>query len=247
MIPSSINLGKEKPLGLMSRAHLYAYLKTSKSNSPFYVHLTLQEDVKKLRIYYHCAWWRTEKVEPEIFEYWMKQLAAMGPALVNQPTSKKKSPIVTRLHSVKVKGKCRVHSTMLSQLVGFVEQDTASVFPASFYGYVNEENKLIEIEVTIDYAHLGKLVEELRKLGIFSTDPNKEYVRQRLAFFKMSYILDFVPSSNALAPAVHLSQHVSSPGAVPVEPARRVDEFKLDPDSQPGSRLKDDVRKDMDE
>ncbi len=214
--------------------HRYTYLKTDKKDSPVFVHLTLMEDVKKLRIAYSCGWWIREKVNPRIFEYWMREFANMAPALTYMPSSKKKSPIRTSLNKVEVKGKCLIYSTILKELIGFVEPNTAYKIPAKIEAFVNRETKVIEVRLEMDYAPLGLLVAEMRKMGIFSDDPNREHVRARLSFFKMSYLVD-APSG---LDAPEFTKHVRSPAEVVVTPTQEVEEFQLDEDSCPGSALK---------
>ena len=227
----------------------FAYLKSEKDDSPYYVHLTLDEKAKHLRIYYHSSWWKKEKVDPEIFECWKSNFQGMLPLLTKIPTSNKKSPITSRKNSVKVKGRGLVYSKMLKDIVGFVEPDTKSEMPCKIECYVNSENKIIEVEIKIDFIHLGHLVDEMRKLPVFTTDPNAESVRSRLSFFSMSYIVGTKDKTeiehthdvvSSLEPCGDVCSLEVCGDVCALEPCGDVsgNDFQLDVTSCPGSELK---------
>lgn len=164
---------------------LYAYLKPEKGESSFYIHLTLDDKAKTMRVYYHKSWWRKEDVDHSILTLWMNHCKNMAPLLTH---SKKGHALVCKKNSVKVRGKCMIYSTMLKDIIGFVEKDTELELSAKIEAYTNLESKIIEVELELSYKQLGSLPRTISKLPIFSKNPDFESVRSRLAFFCMSYI-----------------------------------------------------------
>jgi hypothetical protein len=228
----------------------FTYLKPSENDSPYYVHITLNEDQQSIRIYYHMSWWKREDVDKDVFTRWMTDFRNAVPCFYqNSNRSTKKTPIKSRANSVRIRGRCKVYSIMLKDLVGFVEKDTPLEIPVKMECYTNIESKMIEIELTVDYKHLGHLPRELYKLPIFTTNPDYETIRKRLLFFNMKYIVGFEQGKNTHPLSnISLPKHDGSPslssfgqkssseyvadnrdGQTPAEQSRELEDFKLDP------------------
>jgi len=186
----------------------YAYLKSEKGEAPFYVHLTLDEKEQSLRVYYHWSFWKKEDTDQAIFQTWMNHFKNVEPLLTKK---KKNNTLVVKRNSVKVRGRCIILSQMLKDIIGFTEKNTDHELPAKIECYANSENKMIEIELRIPYKPLGDLPHELRKLPIFTKNPDFESVRHRLTFFNMRYIKNKANSSEVSQEARVLKPESSDP------------------------------------
>lgn len=197
--------------GKSSMLTKFAYLKPCENDSPFYVHLTLNEATQTMRVYYHMSWWKREEVDKDVFNRWMTDFRNLVPCLhQTSQRSAKKTPIKSRANSVRVRGRCKVYAHMFKDIIGFVEKDTAHEIPIKIECYTNIESKMIEIELTLPYQYLGHLHQELHKLPIFTVNPDYETIRHRLLFFNMKYIVGFqtkTPLQNSLI----LPKHDGSP------------------------------------
>jgi hypothetical protein len=170
----------------------YAYLKPKPGDSPYYVHVTLDDQQKIVTVYYHRSWWKGETVDPQLFEQWREQLLHIKGLL-------KKPKIKTGPHALRIKGKGVVQSQMLKDIFGFVERDTHDCINSKIDGYVHSKEKVIEMTVNLPYKSLGAFPSEISKLPIFSLDPDAESVRTNLVFFNQSYVTDAVkPSGKTL-------------------------------------------------
>lgn len=189
-------------------ATVYAYLKPSEGDSPFYVHLTLDSGTQTLRLYWHMAWWKNEVVDMALFDRWRATFKALGPRLSR---CKEKE----RRHSYHVAGRGRVSSGLLHDIMGFVEPDTLPELPCKLAGYVNTQNHIIEVEVHVPYSCLGALPEEWSKLKhVFTANPDYETVRAKLTFFQPAHVLGVSkrrPASN--------SSSSNGGGSTPVVPS----------------------------
>jgi len=188
----------------------FAYLKSQKGEAPFYVHLTLDEKEQSLRVYYHWSFWKKEEVDLTVFQTWMDHFKNVEPLLTKR---KKKNTLVVKRNSVKVRGRCIILSQMFKDIIGFTEKNTEHELPAKIECYANAENRMIEVELQIPYKPLGDLPHELRKLPIFTKQPDFESVRTRLTFFNMNYI------KNTSKPIESVVENTT----------REVDDMKLDP------------------
>lgn len=192
----------------------YAYLKPAQGDSPFYVHVTLDGQARTLRLYWHMAWWKNEVVEAALFERWHQTFRSLLPRLER---GKEKA----RKHSYQVQGRGHVSSALLRDVMGYVEPDTQAVLPAKLMGYVNAQNKIVEMEVVVPYRPLGSLPEEWLKLHhVFTVNPDYETVRPKLVFFDPSRVLRPGESSSSAAdvpptPPVVWPGHQGSPKVVP--------------------------------
>lgn len=208
----------------------YAYLKPAQGDSPFYVHLTLDGAARTLRLYWHMSWWKNEDVSSAVFDRWLAIFRTLTPLL---DRSKHKE----RKNSYRLQGRCQLSSAIFRDLIGFVEADTQAELPAKLEGYVNAENKIVEVDVTVAYRPLGSLPRELLKLNqVFTANPDYETVRSKLVFFDPCRIVNFPgqqePTSADPPP---WPSHQGSPdiarrlAELPVAPLSLADEFCVDP------------------
>lgn len=213
----------------MSSSPLYAYLKPSKGDSPYYIHLTLDGKERSLRTYWHMSWWKNEHVHAPLFEQWKRDFQTILGLLQRGKVKEKKN-------SYRITGRCSISSRVFADIIGFVEPDTQAEIPVKLECYVNSENKIIEIEMHTPYAPLGSLPNELIKLSkIFTHNPDYETVRSKLVFFNPAHIVSFSPKGQGSEvfskPDLPLPAHHGSP-----EAARRSEENevpKLDLDNPP--------------
>ena len=206
----------------------FACIKPNAGDSAFYVHLTLNEAKKMLRIYYHSSWWKKEKVDANLFTYWMESFESLAPLL---PSTKKKPALTKRMHSVHVQGKCAIHQKILHDVLGFVEKNTEQTLPANIECYVNDENKIIEVTLEIKYAGLGDLPAAMHKLPVFTTNPDFESVRSRLVFFDMNYVVGDKTKKKSPEITFHCGSPADSLVVTPTLAQQKLvldDELKLD-------------------
>ena len=187
----------------------YAYLKPSQGDSPFYVHLTLDDAARTLRLYWHMSWWKNEDVASALFERWQAIFRALTPVL-------ERSKHKERKNSYRLQGRCHVSSEIFRDLIGFVESDTQAELPAKLECYVNAENKIVEVNLTLAYRPLGSLPRELLKLNqVFTANPDYETVRSKLVFFDPSRLVGFPGHREELALADQpWPKHQGSPDVV---------------------------------
>ena len=158
------------------------YLKPQEGDSPFYLHLTLDDENRRMRIYYHMSWWKNEVVTTDLFDHWQTQFKSM----TNHADKFKHKE---RKKSYKINGTCSISCKLFKDIIGFVEQDVCERIPAKFEFYVNSENKIIELEFHISYQKLGSIPAEMKKLSVCTTNADYECVRPRLLFFDMKHII----------------------------------------------------------
>jgi hypothetical protein len=204
----------------------FAYLKPQAGESPYYVHVTLNDQTQHMKVYYHQSYWKMEAVASSVFTYWIEQFRRLDKQLVKPTGQRAKSG---RSQSIEVKGTCRVHSAMLKDIIGFIEKDTCAELPAKVECYANAVTKMIEITLDVPYSSMGQLHREMKKLPVFTVDPNIESVRARLPFFKMTYIV--TDSTSPVSTPPPNGKHSGSPALVPL--SHPVDDHKeeitLDP------------------
>jgi len=185
----------------------YAYLKPKKGDSPYYVHLTLDDEHHTMRVYYHMSWWKRETVDRSVFDYWIQGFKGILPQLKKS----KRKHMKSGTNSIRVRGKCSVHRKMLKDIMGFVEKDTDQKIPAKLECYVNADSKMVEIEMQLPYSSLGAFPQEIEKLPVFTQDPDTETVKEKLLFFNLNYILGVKNTADTVTHSPELPPHHGSP------------------------------------
>lgn len=177
-------------------ARKYAYLKPKAGESPYYVHVTLDDCQHMVTVYYHRSWWKGETVDPLVFQEWREQLLQVKGKL-------KKSKMKKGPHALRVRGKGVIGSRMFKDIFGFVERDTHDRIKGKIEGYVHSKEKVIEMTITLPYKPLGSFPSEISKLPIFSSDPDAETVRTHLVFFNEKYVMNDKPSLATISDSQH--------------------------------------------
>jgi hypothetical protein len=163
---------------------LYAYLTPREKDSAYYVHLTLDSVKRRLVVYYQMNWWKHEDVDKNLFEYYRKGFATVAKKRLTKIKEK------SRLNRYSAEGAGFLDSkAFFTDLVGFSDKTTNERLPADMMFYVNSVDKNMEVRVKIPFRALGNMLRELQQLPHFSTDPEKEKVRPRLAFFNLNHVL----------------------------------------------------------
>lgn len=160
----------------------YAYLKPFAGESPYYLHITLDDRKQTARLFY------SRSDGKEDFES-LKQLAALV---------SKKGDIKVKQNSIKFRGRCHMRQQMLRDAVSFVEPDTAKEIPAKILCHASRER--CELILTLPYRSLGRLPAELKKLAVFTENPDFESVKRNLPFFQISYVIEAGEGVNSKKP-----------------------------------------------
>lgn len=164
---------------------LYSCLKPRSGEAPFYVYLSLDDDTKRLVIYYYRAFHQTPP--RATFDKFFQDFTAHRDSFVGATGRK---GFRRTANTLSMKGKAMVSSQVLSDLIGFVERDTRKALPSKIRLKISVPEKLVNVHLTIPYSALGQWPQAIRKLNIFSaTDQDAEHVKPNLKFFQTTYFV----------------------------------------------------------
>lgn len=164
---------------------LYSCLKPRNGEAPFYVYLSLDDDTKRLVIYYYRAFHQTST--QATFDKFFQDFTAHRDSFVG---SSGRKGFKRTTNTLSMKGKAMISSQILSDLIGFVERDTRKALPSKIRLKVSVPEKLVNVHLTIPYSALGGWPQEIRKLNIFSaTEEDAEHVKPNLKFFQTTYFV----------------------------------------------------------
>ena len=157
--------------------NMYAYFK----KGDIFLHITLNVTQKELIFYYTRNWSPFTKVEPAYLQVWVQ-------ALLAAPWKCKKVPKV-KAQSVRREGRTTIPSHLLqkvleSQIKKFDWDQLDKSLPAKMEGFVQKQDKTLEMTFKIKLSHLGLLPVALMTCDAFQSELDmKEIEIDTLTFF----------------------------------------------------------------
>lgn len=227
----------------------YCYLKNTKGEAPFYVHITLDDKKSEIRVFYQYLWCKFEDVDETIFA----QMKLFMTNISKNLSSKHKKHTEIKDHAVVIRGRCLLYSSIFKDLVGFVSKDTPKTILTRVDCQLDRKLKVIEVELKFDFDRVGSMREEIMKLPIFTNNPNYEWVRNQLCYFKPSYLVvshqmvDNLPttSPSSFQPPPIPPIPPSPPSSPPSPPPPPSSQPPPIPSSPPSENLKPDILPDL--
>lgn len=157
--------------------NMYAYFK----NGDVFLHITLDATRKELVFYYTRNWSPFTKVEPAYLQVWVQ-------ALLAAPWKCKRVPKV-KAQSVRRQGRTSIPSHLLkkvleSQVKKFDWDTMEKSLPAKMEGFVQKQDKILEMTFKIKLSQLGLLPVALMTCDSFQSELDmKEVEIDTLTFF----------------------------------------------------------------